>query len=266
MDPCPDPPQVNVLSDGHGTLESVGVDRRGRLFFTDSEAGELLMFEDPGAEPKVIADGIDGPGGIVFQRRKGNVLVGFGNTMDQAADGALNPEGGLLRVNPETKEAEVRTEGLQAANGVARGPEHAIFASNALVPGGIDRIERGEMPQLNWGTVLSANGMIADSSRESLFVNQTLTRSSIQRVPFGDPAAATTYFQADPADAAGAWTASPAVTATRFSPPRTGAARSGASTARPRPAPCSPAILSPWDPAMSPSASPEPASARTTCT
>jgi sugar lactone lactonase YvrE len=203
MEPCPAPPKVNVLSDGHGTLESVGVDRRGRLFFTDSGSGELLMLKHPGAEPKVIADGIDGPGGIVFQRRQGNVLVGFGNTMDQAVDGTLSPDGGLLRVDPKTKASEIRTEGLQAANGIARGPEHAIFASNAMVPGGIDRVERGEMPQLNWGTVISPNGMIADSARDSLFVNQTLTLSSIQRVPFDDPSAATTYFQAAPADAAG---------------------------------------------------------------
>ena len=203
LTPCPNQPQVNVISDGHTALESIGIDRRGRLFFTDSGAGQLLMLKSPAAEPKVIAEDIDGPGGIVFQRRKGNVLVGFGDSVAQASDGTANPEGGLLRVNPKTMETEVRTEGLQMANGIARGPEQTIFASNDITPGGIDRVQKGQMPELNWSTILSPNGMVSDSSRESLFVNQTFTVSAIQRVPFDDPGAATPYFQAPPGDAAG---------------------------------------------------------------
>jgi sugar lactone lactonase YvrE len=201
--PCPNQPQVNVISDGHTALESIGIDRRGRLFFTDSGAGQLLMLKSPAAEPKVIAEDIDGPGGIVFQRQKGNVLVGFGDSIAQATDGTLNPEAGLLRVNPKSGKTEIRTEGLQMANGIARGPEHSIFASNDISPGGIDRVQQGRMPELNWGTVLSPNGMVSDSSRDSLFVNQTFTASAIQRVPFDDPGAAAPYFQAPAADAAG---------------------------------------------------------------
>jgi len=202
LDNCDTQPQVHVLSDGHGVLESVGVDRRGRLFFTDSDAGQLLMLNKPGAKPKVIADSIDGPGGIVFQRQKGNVLVGFGDSIAQATDGPVNPEAGLLRVDPESGKTEVRTEGLQMANGIARGPDNTIFASNDIT-GGIDRVRKGQMPEVNWAGVISANGMVSDTARKTLFVNQTFTVSAIQRVPFDDPGAASTYFQAPPADAAG---------------------------------------------------------------
>ena len=197
---CADRPEVRVISDGHGLLESVGVDRKGRIFFTDSDNGELLMIPRRGTKPRVIADEIDAPGGIVFQRRSGRVLVGFGDSIEQAVDGPLNPEAGLLRVDPKTREVVTHTEGLQMANGVARGPDNLIYAS-IDIGGGIDRIRRG-IPELNWADVVSANGMIADTQRETLFVNQTFTAAAIQRVPFDDPDAAQTYYAAPPADAA----------------------------------------------------------------
>ena len=196
--PCAKPAKAKVLSSGHGILESVAVDRRGRLFFTDSTAGQLLMLRRPDGKPKLVLDGIDGPGGIIFQRFSGSVLVGFGDTIAQAGDGPLNPEAGLLRVNPRTGASTVHTEGLQMANGVARGPGRRIYAS-IDIGGGIDRIRRGRV-KLNWADVLSANGMIADSAKRSLFVNQTFTAAAIQRVPFDDPDAAETYFAAGPAD------------------------------------------------------------------
>ncbi len=198
---CPDHSQVKVVSDGHGSLESIGVDKKGRIFFTDSPAGQLLMIRKPGAEPKVVADGIDAPGGIVFQNHSGNVLVGFGDSIAQAGDGTLNPEAGLLRVNPKTGETTVHTEGLQMANGVARGPGRAIYASNDIT-GGIDRVRSGSV-LLNWAPIASANGMIADNARGAMFVNQTFVASAIQRVPFDDPSAAETYWSAPPSDAAG---------------------------------------------------------------
>jgi len=197
---CAGRPEVRVIADGLGALESIGVDARGRIFFTDADAGTLLMIRERGAKPRVIAKGIDGPGGIAFQRHSGRVLVGFGNSYAQAADGTLNPEAGLLRVDPETKQTEVRTEGLQAANGVARGRDRTLFASNALT-GGIDRIVNGTV-QLNWAPVSSANGMIAGRDGESLFVNQTLGPAAIVRVPLDDPGAATTYWSAPATDLA----------------------------------------------------------------
>lgn len=198
--PCAKQAEVNVLRSGLGALESIGVDRRGRLFFTDSTAGQLLMLRRPGGKPKLVLDGIDAPGGIIFQRYGGNVLVGFGDSIAQATDGPLNPEAGLLRVNPKTGASEVHTEGLQMANGVARGPGRTIYAS-IDIGSGIDRI-RNHRVGLNWANVPTANGMIANSAKRSLFVNQTFTAAAIQRVPFDDPAGAETYYAAGPADSA----------------------------------------------------------------
>lgn len=196
---CSLQPQVRVLSDGHGVLESIAVDRRGRLFFTDSTNGRLMMLRRPGAEPKLILDGIEGTGGIVL-RRDGDLLMGFGNSVAQAGDGTANPEAGLLRVDPRSGEARVWVEGLQMANGLTRGPERTIFASNDIT-GGVDRVRR-RIPELNWAPVTSANGLIMSRDRRTLFVNQTFTAAAIQAVPIDDPAAAETYYAAGGADVA----------------------------------------------------------------
>lgn len=198
---CTNQPEMNVIADGFGRMESIGFDSKGRLFFTDSEHGQLLMINKAGGTPKVIADGIDAPGGIIFQRKSGRVLVGFGDSASQAGDGTADPEAGILSVDPKTGDVRTKVEGLQMANGIARGPEKTIFASNDIT-GGIDRVSGGSV-ELNWAPVPSANGMIADKAKKTLFVNQTLVASAIQRVPFNDPAGAETYWSAPPGDAAG---------------------------------------------------------------
>lgn len=147
----------------------------------------------------MIAEGIDGTGGIVF-KRNGKVLVGFGNSIAQASDGAASPEAGLLQVDPRTKETKVFVEGLQMANGVTRGPGGLIFASSDFGTG-IDLIKKRRV-QIAWATLVSPNGLITDSTGKFLFANQTFTAAAIQRIPIADPASLETYYSAGPADVA----------------------------------------------------------------
>ncbi len=197
LDDCPVQAKVRVLYSGTGKLESVGVDRRGRIFFTDSTNGNLLRLRDDG-RVRTLTSGIEAPGGIVFKRN--SVLVGYGDSLAQATDGELNPEAGMLQVDPRTGKATTFVQGLQMANGIARGPGGQIFASNDAVTG-IDRIERGGAVELGWANVKSPNGLAIDRKKRSLFVNQTFTAAAIQRIPLNDPGAPTTYFAAPPADA-----------------------------------------------------------------
>lgn len=197
LDDCPTQPEVRVLYSGTGRLESVGVDRKGRIFFTDSSNGNLLRLRNDG-RVRVLASGIDAPGGIVFKRN--SVLVGYGDSLAQAADGPLNPEAGMLQVDPRTGAATNFVEGLQMANGIARGPDGQIFASNDAATG-IDRIRRGGAVELGWANVKSPNGLAVDRQKRFLFANQTFTAAAIQRIPLDDPGAPTTYYAAPPADA-----------------------------------------------------------------
>ena len=199
LDDCPTKLEADVLYSGGSRLESVGVDRKGRIFFTDSAAGNLLRLRNDG-RVRVLTTGIDAPGGIVPKRN--SLLVGYGDSLAQAADGPLNPEAGLLQIDPRTGKATPFVEGLQMANGVARGPEGQIFASNDLLTG-IDRVRGGNV-ELGWANVTSPNGLAVDRSKRFLFANQTFTAPGIQRIPLDDPGAAANYYSG-PAEDAGAF-------------------------------------------------------------
>jgi sugar lactone lactonase YvrE len=201
IEPCPQQPQGHVIYEAPGgVLESVALDSRGRLFFTNSPAGQLLMIRHSGAKPKVVLDGIDGPGGIIF-RRNGNVLVGFGDNVAQGSDGEENPEAGLIEVDPKTGKSHVFVDGLQMANGVTRGPGGQIFASTDFGTG-VDRIVGGAV-ELAWAPLDSSNGMVVDKRKRNLFVNQTFTTPpTIAKVPLDDPTAPVPWFTAPEAPGA----------------------------------------------------------------
>ena len=194
LDDCPTQPRGHAIQTASGIFESVAFDGRGRLFFTNSTAGELLMIRSSGAKPKVVLDGIDAPGGIVF-RRNGNVLVGFGDSIAQGSDGEENPEAGLIEVDPQTGNSHVYVDGLQMANGVTRGPGGLIFASTDFGTG-VDRVLDGVV-ELAWAPLDSSNGMVVDRSKRNLFVNQTFTTApTIARVPLDDPTGVRAWFTA----------------------------------------------------------------------
>jgi len=198
--PCPTQPEARTLVEGLGVLESIAINPQGKLYFTDSDAGQLLTLRKPGAKPKVVTDGIEGPGGIVFQKR--HVLVGFGDSLEQGSDGAANPEAGLLRVDPKTGKKTIFAEGLQMANGVTR-YAGAIYASTDFGTG-IDRVtNRGANVQLEWATLTSPNGLVVDSTGKYIFANQTFTSSAIQRISIADPTDITPVYTAPPADISG---------------------------------------------------------------
>ena len=198
--PCPTQPEVRVLAEGYGVLESISIDRRGHLYFTDSDAGQLLVLRKPGAKPRVVADGIDGPGGIVFQRR--HVLVGFGDTIEQGSDGEASPDAGLLRVDPETGKSTIFASGLQMANGVAR-YAGVIYASTDFGTG-IDRVRnRGADVELGWAKLTSPNGIVVDTDGKYIYAAQTFTSSAIQRIEIADPTNITPAYTAPPAESAG---------------------------------------------------------------
>ena len=194
LDDCATQPAPDLVHSESGRFESVAFDGKGRLFFTNSEAGKLLMIRHSGAKPKLVLDDIDAPGGIVF-RRNGHVLVGYGDSIAQGSDGEANPEAGLIDVNPRTGSSRIYVDGLQMANGVTRGPGGQIFASTDFGTG-VDRVLDGAV-ELAWAPLDSSNGMVVDRGKKYLFVNQTFTPSpTIARIPLDDPTAAVAWFTA----------------------------------------------------------------------
>ena len=194
LDDCPDQPTPRVVDSATGAFESVAFDSKGRLFYTRSGQGKLMKIGRQNVKPRVVLDGIDGPGGIVF-RRNGNFLVGYGDTLAQGSDGEADPQAGLIEVDPGTGRHHVFIHGLQMANGVTRGPGGQIFASTDFGTG-VDRILKGSV-ELGWAPLESSNGMVVDSAKRNLFVNQTFTTvPTIAKIPLGDPTGADPWFTA----------------------------------------------------------------------
>ena len=84
------------------------------------------------------------------------------------------------------------------SNGVARGPDGAVYASNDFGPG-VDRVLDGQVT-LNWAAVASSNGLVVDTTGTWLYVAQTFVPSAISRVEIADPAHVETWYTAPAAD------------------------------------------------------------------
>ena len=196
--PCPGgPPPTRTLLSGQGRLESVIADAHGRLFFTDET--QLLRLDRPGATPKVLVDGVDGPGGMAFDDA-GMLLMGRGNNTQDGLTGDVAPQAGVLRIDPDTGANTVYATGLSMANGVARAPDGSLYATNDL-GSDVDRVDPAGNTQHGWSHVLSGNGDAVDSTGRWLYVNQTFQPPAVQRVDIQHPDQVTTYVSSsDPAD------------------------------------------------------------------
>lgn len=193
---CPEQPDTRVLLEGQGKLESVIVDPRGPLWFT-SDRG-VLRLERPGAEPQLVVELDEAPGGLAFDPA-GNVIVGFGNSFANGAVGDATGPAALMRIDPVTGEKEVYATGLSMANGVVRAPDGAFLASNAA-GFNIDRVVDGETER-GWARVQSANGLTIDSGGRWLYAAQTFKPAAIQQVDLTDPSRVTPFVEAAPEDA-----------------------------------------------------------------
>ena len=87
---------------------------------------------------------------------------------------------------------------MTMSNGVARGPDGAVYASNDFGPG-VDRVLDGAVT-LTWASVPSSNGLVVDTSGEWLYVAQTFVPAAISRVEIADPSHVETWYSAPTAD------------------------------------------------------------------
>jgi len=193
-DCSPLPAKRTVLSE-QGMLESIIADARGRLFYTDIRGARLLRVDAPGAQPKVLLTGINGTGGLAWDP-DGSLILGFnGGTQNAIADGT---EGGLMRVNPETGESSVITTGMGQANGVVRGPDGAVYASNDFGHG-IDRFFKGKLED-DWSKVETPNGLVIDTAGRYLYAAQTFKPASVARIDLRDPTKEEPFYEAPAGD------------------------------------------------------------------
>ena len=195
---CPDKREPRTLAEGLDTLESVAVDPLGRLLFSVPDG--LLVIDRPGATPRRLAT-FDEPGGIVFEDAN-HAIVGTGNSIPNGMQGDATGPAGLVRVDLRTGAVSPFASGLSMANGVARGSDGTIYATNDFGMN-VDRIGRaGGEAERGWAKVDSGNGVAIDSTGRWLYVAQTFRPAAIQQVDLRDPSSVTPLVVAEPADSA----------------------------------------------------------------
>lgn len=186
-----------VVARGLGLLESVLSGRDGRLYFTSSlEGGRLMTLPRTGSAPRVVAR-LEAPGGLA--RAAGDVVVGSGNSIPGGATGNALPAARLVRVDPTTGKQREIAAGLTMANGIARGPDGAYYASDD-VGLGIDRVRQGRV-EVRWASTISGNGLAVSRDGRWLFAAQTFVPAAIRRIEIASPDNVTTFARApEPTD------------------------------------------------------------------
>jgi sugar lactone lactonase YvrE len=192
---CQRMPKPRLLLSGQGMLESVVTDRRGHLYFDDINGERILKLGRRGAKPRTLVSDVPGPGGLIFGKG-GKLFAGF-NAAEE--NGATAREAGLLQINRHTGANSIYVQGLEGANGVARGPDNEFYTSNDFSTH-IAKVVHGEA-EVEWGQVLtSPNGLVVDPSGTYLYAAQTFQPAAVARIPLATGGTATNWFSAPPAD------------------------------------------------------------------
>jgi hypothetical protein len=185
----------SVLYSDLGRIESVISGGAGRLYLSletpASTSGRLVSIARPGATPRTVAKGPDGPGGLAWDGRR--LLWGYGDSLESGETGDENPVAGLYRVDFAKGTRSVVSDRLGMANGIARASNGAIFASNDLGMK-LDRISPSGVTVNGWATVDSANGLVISQDQKYLYAAQTFAEpSAIARIEIANPANVTTW-------------------------------------------------------------------------
>lgn len=176
---CPGAGPVQSLAREPGQLESVAFDAAGRLVYTNLGRRQLRGLDAPGAATRQIAAGIDGPGGLALEPG-GTMLVGSGNGIG----GLFAPRFGfarLLRVDLATGAKTTYARGLSMTNGVVRGADGTVFASDDLARS-LDRVAPDGRVQRGWYRATDTNGLALSADGGTLFANRSFGSTRVMAI------------------------------------------------------------------------------------
>lgn len=176
---CPDAgaPVTHVREPG--ALESIAFDGAGRLLYTNQARRELRGLDAPGVSTRTVAAGIDAPGGLAPEPG-GTVLVGSGNGLG----GLFAPRFGfakLLRVDLATGAKAPYARGLSMANGVVRGADGTVFASDDLAAS-LDRVTPDGGVHRGWYRATDTNGLALSADGATLFANRSFGSTRVMAI------------------------------------------------------------------------------------
>ncbi|MGK2932125.1 MAG: SMP-30/gluconolactonase/LRE family protein [Solirubrobacterales bacterium] len=186
-----------TLYSGQGTVENLIVGGGGTLYTSGTPTGTTggsLSAYTPGKTAAVVTSTDKaGPGGLAWSRKK--LLWGYGDSAANGTTGDINPTAGLFSVNIAKKSKSVLSDHLGMANGIARGKDGYVYASNNLGKK-LDRISPGGETTNGWTSLDSANGLSVGKNGKYLYANQMfVTPSTIAKIDTTDPSKIFTFYK-----------------------------------------------------------------------
>jgi sugar lactone lactonase YvrE len=184
----------STIYSGQNPIENLIVGGGGVLYASGNEgdAGVLKAYTKGVTTPRTVTTGKPGGGGLAWEGRK--LLWGYGDLLANGQTGDVDPKAGLYRVNTVTGAKRVVSDHLGMANGIARGRDGSVYASNTFGVK-LDRITRSGVTQNGWAGVGSANGLVVGKNGRYLYANQMLeSPSKIARIDIRNPSRVGTFF------------------------------------------------------------------------
>lgn len=165
---CPDAVTATVVLQDQGALEAAIFDTEGRLLLSNLGKKAVQVVARRGEQPTVLFANIEGLGGLALGSQN-DLYVGTGSGV--AAFIPSLGKAGILRFDLATGARQTYATGLTMSNGVRRGSDGTIYASNDLAKS-LDRVLPNGKVQAGW-LKQNSNGMAFSADGQTLFVNQT---------------------------------------------------------------------------------------------
>ncbi|MFD9339089.1 SMP-30/gluconolactonase/LRE family protein [Streptomyces sp. NPDC060028] len=180
-------------------VESIAVDKRGRMFATAYFTGRVYRMDGPGSAPVPLTGNIGANGGIVV-RDDGRLLVGTGNDLAHSLTGDALAVSKLLQVDPETGSVTTYASGLGGIDGVALAPDGTVYTTT-LGGRNIGRVTPDGQVDPAWARVPQPNGIAVSPDGTQVYVIQTTIAPGLYRIPVADPAHPQRWISADTSNA-----------------------------------------------------------------
>jgi len=182
---------------GQPSIENLTVGGGGVLYTSgassDPAKSLLNAYTKGSATPQEVTTGKPGGGGLAWSGKR--LLWGYGDLAANGATGDINPTAGLYSVNIAKKSKSVVSDHLGMANGIARGKDGYVYASNNLGKK-LDRISPSGETTNGWASLNSANGLSVGKNGRYLYANQMFeTPSTIAKIDTQDPSKIYTYYK-----------------------------------------------------------------------
>ncbi|RZI84266.1 MAG: hypothetical protein EOP38_09795 [Rubrivivax sp.] len=166
---CADAVKPVVIQQDQGMLESAIFDDDGQLLLSNISKKAVQVMPNRAAPISVLFGGLpNAPGGLALGDQR-DLYVGMSNGLGGFVPSLRSAS--ILRIDLVTGIRQTYAEGLTMSNGIKRGRDGTVYASNDLAKS-LDRVLPNGQVEAGW-LKQNSNGMAFSADGQTLFFNQT---------------------------------------------------------------------------------------------